>query len=60
MPDPAPIVALVVLLLLHVPPGGVLVSVRVPPRHTVGVPVIAVGIAFTVIVAVAKQLVGNA
>lgn len=42
------IVALAVLPELHVPPEGVLESVVAAPTHTVAVPAIAVGSAFTV------------
>ena len=37
------------LLLLHVPPAGVLPRLVVYPIHTLGTPVIAVGIVLTVI-----------
>jgi len=40
--------AIAVLLLLHVPPPGVLASVVVEPTQTLIVPVIGVGAAFTV------------
>ena len=46
-PVPATTVALP-LLLVHVPPAGVELSVVVNPIHTLFVPVIAVGLAFTV------------
>ena len=39
MPDDGTIVAILVLLLLHVPPGTVLPSVTVLPMHMVVVPV---------------------
>ena len=47
--------AIVVLLLLHVPPLTVLVSEKVLPEHTVDAPVIvpAIGVLFTVMVLVA-------
>jgi len=48
-----PIVAIVVLLLLQVPPTVASASVVVKPGHTVVVPVIAAGNAFTVNVVVA-------
>jgi hypothetical protein len=44
------------VLLVHVPPLGVLPSVVVEPTHTDAVPLIAVGPALTVITAVLKQL----
>ena len=40
------------LLLLHVPPAGVEFNVVVKPTHTAALPVIAVGLALTVTVAV--------
>ena len=43
------------LLLVQLPPAGVLFSVVVRPTHTVGVPVIVVGLAFTVTVLVLIQ-----
>ena len=51
MPD-VPIVATPVLLLAHVPPLVIEDRVVVDPAHTVVVPVIAAGSAFTVTVAV--------
>ena len=50
-PDEEPTVAAAVLLLLHVPPAGVQVSVFVPPGQTAGAPYIAPGLEFTVTVA---------
>jgi hypothetical protein len=46
--------ALVGILLVHVPPGGVATSVTVEPIHTVVLPVIAAP-AVTVIVFITKQ-----
>jgi hypothetical protein len=51
-------VAIVALLLLHVPPTIALASRVWLPAHTVSVPVIAAGIAFTVIGSNALQPVG--
>ncbi len=45
-------VAIAVALLIHVPPDTVLVRVVVDPVHTVAVPPIAAGVAFTVTFAV--------
>ena len=53
---PALSVALARLLLLQVPPAGVLANVVVSPSHTVATPVIVVGDAFTITIAVLKQL----
>ena len=47
------------LLLVHVPPAGVEFNVVVKPIHTLSVPVMAVGLAFTVTVVVAIQPVFN-
>ncbi len=47
-PDDAPTVATDVFRLVHVPPG-VLLSVVVLPPHNTSEPVIALGVAFTVI-----------
>ena len=52
MPDVLPIVAIVVLLLLHVPPLTVFVRFVVSPAQTVRPPVIG-AVGFTVIVLVA-------
>jgi len=46
--------------ILHVPPAGVSPRLVVEPTHTVVVPVIAVGVAFTVTGVVTKQPVGSA
>jgi hypothetical protein len=48
-------VATELLLLLHVPPVDVFVSVVVIPKHTTGVPVIAAGSGLTVTSAVEIQ-----
>ena len=53
-----PTVAIVVLLLLHVPPPASL-NVVVKPEHTLSAPSMAVGRGFTVNTAVAIQPVGN-
>lgn len=45
---PVPTVAMLVFPLAHVPPAGVLLRVVVAPTHIAGVPVIAVGVGFTV------------
>lgn len=45
--------------LLHVPPAGVLPSVRVPPMHADAVPEMDAGSASTVTTAVARQPVDN-
>ena len=45
-------IAIVVLLLVHVPPAGVEFSVVVNPTQTASVPVIVVGLGFTVTIAV--------
>ena len=50
IPVLAPALAMVVLLLLHVPPVVVLLSVVVEPIHTEDVPLIAAGNGFTVMV----------
>lgn len=47
------------LLLLHVPPGVLLLSAVVSPGHTVSVPVVTGARGLTVIVVVAIQPVGN-
>lgn len=52
MPVPEMIVATDVLLLLHMPPEGVLERAVLLPEQTVSVPAIAVGSAFTVTTAV--------
>jgi hypothetical protein len=55
VPDVDPIGAIVLLLLVHVPPVTASVSVVVSPEHTCVVPAIAVGSVFTVTAAVAWQ-----
>lgn len=47
------------LLLSHPPPGDVLENVVALPRQMLRLPVMAVGIGFTVIVSVLKQPVGK-
>lgn len=42
------------LILVHVPPGVVLLSVVVAPEHTVPIPLMAAGKGFTVSTAVAR------
>jgi hypothetical protein len=61
IPVPIPIVAVVVGLLNHVPVPGVLPSVTVAPSQIppAGIPVIAVGVWFTVSTAVVVQPVPN-
>jgi hypothetical protein len=60
-PEPARVstVAILGLLLIHVPPTGLLFSVIVDPWHTVAGPVIAAGNGFTVIVVTVIQVVGR-
>ena len=53
LPVEEPTVAILVLLLLHVPPDGLELSVLQTPLHIDAVPVIAAGVALTVTVAVA-------
>ena len=55
MPKPGPVVATMVLLLLHVPPPGPLASAVVSPIHTARLPVIGSGGVFTVTVLVVKH-----
>jgi len=55
IPDVEPTVACNGSLLVHVPPEGEELSVVVAPTHTVGLPVIAVGDAFTVTDAVCEH-----
>ena len=55
---PPLIVAIAKLPLAHVPPPGVLPSVVWAPSHTASVPVMAVGIGFTVATTVSKQPLG--
>lgn len=59
MTPPPLTVATPVLLLLHVPPGVVLLNVVVCPIHTVAVPVIVFGSGLTVTVLVSEQDVGS-
>lgn len=54
-PEPEPIVATVVLLLLHVPPDDASFKVVVAPAQIPVVPVIGDGTGFTVSIAVAAQ-----
>ena len=58
IPLAEPTVAIIVLLLVHVPPVGVELNVIVAPGHTVPGPVIVLGSAFTVIGVTMKQPVG--
>ena len=55
MPEPVPIVATPVVLLVHVPPLVALVSVVVAPTHTLAVPPIVAGFALIVAVVTARQ-----
>jgi hypothetical protein len=59
VPVAEPTVATPVLLLNHVPPDVVLASVDVDPSHALNVPVIAAGLAFTVIVSFREQPVAS-
>jgi hypothetical protein len=59
IPDEEPTVARAVLLLVHVPPVTVSVSVTDEPTHTVAGPVITVGDGLTFIVVVAVQPAGE-
>ena len=62
MPVTVPVVLTVpcnVLLLLQVPPVEVVARVVALPTHTNGVPVMALGSALTVTVAVIAQVVGK-
>jgi hypothetical protein len=54
-PDVNPTLALVVALLLHVPPGAELPSNVEVPTHTDNIPVLASGIGFTVTSTVREQ-----
>lgn len=54
-PDELPIIALVVLVLLQVPPVVVLLSVAFEPTHTEPAPVMAAGNGLQVTVNVLKQ-----
>ncbi len=58
-PEEEPTVATSKSELVHTPPVTVLVRVVVAPTHTVGVPPIVGGIAFTVSVAILRQVVGS-
>ena len=58
-PVPDATVASPVLLLVHVPPPDVLLSVVVTPTQTVDAPVIAAGNGLTVTGVVMKHPVGN-
>ena len=52
IPDDDPMAAIAGLLLVHVPPAGVEFSVVVNPTQTASVPVMFVGLALTVTIAV--------
>jgi hypothetical protein len=52
IPEEEPIEAIAVLLLLHVPPVGVLLSVVVAPKQAISVPVMGEGKLVTVTVVV--------
>jgi len=58
-PEAAPIVATVVVPLLHAPPSGVAVNVVLLPAQMLSVPPIADGVVFTVATAVTVQPVPN-
>lgn len=60
MPVKDPIVAFAVMLLLQVPPAIGLLSVVVPPGHTLAVPVMAGGGGITVTAVVIAQPVPGA
>jgi hypothetical protein len=55
VPEALPIVAIMVELLIHVPPDEASASVAVAPWQTVAVPVMAKGTGLTVTIAVALQ-----
>ncbi len=55
MPDDDPIVATAVLLLLHVPPPVVQVSVPVPDAQMLRAPEMVAGMLFTVTTCIVKQ-----
>ena len=55
VPVAVPVVAIVMSLLLHVPPPVVLLSVVTDPAHKVAVPLIAAGAATTDVTRVAMQ-----
>jgi len=59
IPVADPTVALDMSLLVHAPPAGVEFNVVVAPAQTVGLPLIGVGEAFTVTVAVREQVVAK-
>jgi hypothetical protein len=59
IPEPLPIVATAVLLLLHVPPPDGLISVVLTPSQTLSVPMMVAGSVLTVKVAVLRQPVGS-
>ena len=59
IPVDEPTLAMVLSLLVHIPPEVALFSVVEEPIHTIDEPVMAVGTAFTVTVAIAAQPVGN-
>ncbi len=59
VPVPMPIVPLAGVLLAHVPPAGVPVSVVAEPSHTCNDPLIPVGSGFINTTAVRKQPVGS-
>jgi hypothetical protein len=59
IPVTEPTVAMDVLLLVHVPPVVALVNVEAVPAHRFITPVIAVGSAYTVTMAVAAHPVGS-
>jgi hypothetical protein len=54
-PEVSPMVATVVLLLLHVPPVVTSINVVVVPGQILSVPVIVDGIGLTVTIVVARQ-----
>ena len=59
-PVAAATVAIVVLLLVHVPPVDALPNVVAKPAQTVGVPVMVTGVLYTATAAVAERLQPNA
>lgn len=59
-PVPTPIVATVVVPLIHVPPVGEPVNVVVVPAQMLVLPPVIVGVAFTVAIAVTVQQIGRA
>jgi hypothetical protein len=54
IPDPEPTVAILVLLVFHVPPAILLLNVRFDPEHTIDAPDIAPGATLVVTVVVAS------